>query len=220
MVDKYQTLLNSKNIKFIINIRYQIIKNIIRTFLFIYNGVSVKGYENIDNNNYIFAVNHFSFYDLFIIVAAVKGKSISGIKKEFFKNIIPGILYSLINGVPLQNSKYNKDSIIFIIKKINRGYNFLISPAGSVSKNGTLQEFKHGVSYIAFKTKTPVVPVAIINSNKVLPYHHIIPLPYKLKVKIGKPIITNFSNANKENIKNYTMNIKNEIELLLNSPDF
>ena len=60
------------------------------------------------------------------------------------------------------------------------------------------------------------MPVAIINSIKALPYGKVIPRPSKIWVKIGTPVITDFSDFNREKIKGYTETIRNEIFLLLN----
>ena len=196
---------------------YCIIRHITKTFLSFYNRLSIEGNENIDNKKqYIFAANHFSFLDLFIMIAVVKNVPIVGFKSDYFNKAVLRLLLSLVNGIPLNSNALCKDSIKLIIREITEGKSLIMSPAGKISKNGKLQEFKDGVSFIAFKTKTPVVPVAIINSNKALPYGKVIPRPYKIWVKIGNPVITESFDFNRERIKRYTETMRNEISLLLN----
>ncbi len=196
---------------------YWIVRQIIKIYLLSYHRFSIQEMGKIDNKKqYIYAVNHFSFLDLFIIIAVANKKSIVAYKADFFNKTIPRLLLYLVNGIPIKSDTICYNSIKYIIKEINNGKNLLISPAGKISKEGRLQEFKDGASFIAFKTKTMVVPVVIINSNKALPLGKTIPRPYKIIAKIGKPIVTDFSNSNKEAIKKYTLMIKNEIILLLN----
>ena len=186
-------------------------------FLSFYNRLSIEGSENLDKEKqYIFAANHFSFLDLPILIAAIKKPIIVPIKSDFFKRFIERSLLHLVNGVPVKNNTMCKESLKVIIKNIKEGKSLIIAPEGGISRNGRLQEFRDGASFIAFKTGIPVVPVAIINADKALPLKKILPRPYKIKVKIGKPIIADFSDVNKERIKEYTELIRNDVFKLLN----
>jgi len=186
-------------------------------FLSFYNRLSIEGSENLDKKKqYIFAANHLSFLDLPILIAAIKKPIIVPFKSNFFNRFIEGSLSHLVNGVPVKNGTMCKESLQVIIKNVKEGKSLLIAPEGRISRNGKLQEFRDGSSFIAFKTGIPVVPVAIINADKALPLKKILPRPYKIKVKIGKPIITDFSDVNKERVKEYTELIRKEILILLN----
>ena len=56
-----------------------------------------------------------------------------------------------------------------VIKEVKAGRNYLIFPEGTRSRKGNeLLEFHNGSFKCALKTKAPVVPVAFINSFKVL----------------------------------------------------
>ena len=196
---------------------YWLLRYMMIAFLSFYNRLSIEGSENLDKKKqYIFAANHFSFLDLPILIAAIKKPIIVPFKSNFFNRFIEGSLSHLVNGVPVKNGTMCKESLQVIIKNVKEGKSLLIAPEGKISRNGKLQEFRDGSSFIAFKTGIPVVPVAIINADKALPLKKILPRPYKIKVKIGKPIITDFSDVNKERIKEYTELIRKEILILLN----
>jgi len=196
---------------------YWLLRYMLIAFLSFYNRLSIEGSENLDKEKqYIFAANHFSFLDLPILIAAIKKPIIVPIKSDFFKRFIERSLLHLVNGVPVKNNTMCKESLKVIIKNIKEGKSLIIAPEGGISRNGRLQEFRDGASFIAFKTGIPVVPVAIINADKALPLKKILPRPYKIKVKIGKPIIADFSDVNKERIKEYTELIRNDVFKLLN----
>ncbi|MCK4447091.1 MAG: 1-acyl-sn-glycerol-3-phosphate acyltransferase, partial [Candidatus Marinimicrobia bacterium] len=72
--------------------------------------------------------------------------------------------------------------------------------------DGTLGRFKQGIARFALEAKVPIIPVAIIGSNRVLPYGKKIPRPHQITVKIGKPIY--FDNYYKEG---YDRKIINEV---------
>ena len=196
---------------------YWLLRYMMIAFLSFYNRLSIEGSENLDKKKqYIFAANHLSFLDLPILIAAIKKPIIVPFKSNFFNRFIEGSLSHLVNGVPVKNGTMCKESLQVIIKNVKEGKSLLIAPEGKISRNGKLQEFRDGSSFIAFKTGIPVVPVAIINADKALPLKKILPRPYKIKVKIGKPIITDFSDVNKERVKEYTELIRKEILILLN----
>ncbi|MCD6116976.1 1-acyl-sn-glycerol-3-phosphate acyltransferase, partial [bacterium] len=165
---------------------YWLLRYMLIAFLSFYNRLSIEGSENLDKEKqYIFAANHFSFLDLPILIAAIKKPIIVPIKSDFFKRFIERSLLHLVNGVPVKNNTMCKESLKVIIKNIKEGKSLIIAPEGGISRNGRLQEFRDGASFIAFKTGIPVVPVAIINADKALPLKKILPRPYKIKVKIG-----------------------------------
>ena len=200
---------------------YWLIQNILRAFLLFYNRLSIEGSENLDRNKqYIFAANHYSTLDVFIMIAAIKKPLIIPYKTDFFNRFIERCLLHLIHGVPVKNDTMCKESLKSIIKNIKEGKSLILAPEGRINRNGKLQEFKDGASFIAFKTGIPVVPVAIINADKALPLKKIFPRPYKIRVKIGSTIITDFSDFNREKIKEYTGMIRNEVALLLNQGNY
>lgn len=182
----------------------------------IYNRLSIEGSENLDRKKqYIFAANHYSTLDVLVMIAAIKKPLIIPYKTDFFNKFIERCLLHFIHAIPVKNDTVCKESLKSIIREMAEGKSLIIAPEGKISRNGKLQEFRDGTSFIAFKTGIPVVPVAIFNANKVLPIKKKFPRPYKIKVKIGSPIITNFSDFNRER-KKYTEMIRNEILLLLN----
>ncbi len=195
---------------------YSLLRYILIAFLTIYNRFSVEGSKNLEKTRqYIFVANHFSFLDLFIMIAAIDKPVIIPIKSDFFNGFPMRNFLLLINGIPVKNNRINNKSINSIIHEVKKGKSIFIAPEGRISKDGNLQEFRDGASFIAFKTGVPVIPVAIVDAFKALPPGKAFPRPYRIKVRIGKPIAVNFSNPTRKEVKKYTKLVRNSLYLLL-----
>lgn len=68
-----------------------------------------------------------------------------------------------------EDIKQSMEVILNVIKEIKKGRNYLIFPEGTRSKKGNqMLEFHAGSFKCATKTKCPILPVALIDSFKVL----------------------------------------------------
>ncbi|MCK5768452.1 MAG: 1-acyl-sn-glycerol-3-phosphate acyltransferase, partial [Candidatus Atribacteria bacterium] len=65
-----------------------------------------------------------------------------------------------------------------------------IFPEGRITKKENDSSVKAGAAYLAAKTNVPIVPIAILGSGKALPVRKKWPKFSKIRVRIGKPIIT------------------------------
>ena len=65
---------------------------------------------------------------------------------------------------------------------------FGIYPEGTRSPDGRLYRGKTGVARLALEAGAPVVPVAMIGTNKAQPIGKRLPKPMKIHIVIGKPI--------------------------------
>ena len=85
-------------------------------------------------------------------------------------------------------------------------------PEGTRSKAGELGKPEPGIAMIALKAGVPIVPVAIIGTNKVCKNGCIFP---RFIVKFGKPIIINEEKTDKQMLENISNTIMQEISFLL-----
>jgi 1-acyl-sn-glycerol-3-phosphate acyltransferase len=61
-------------------------------------------------------------------------------------------------------------------------------PEGTRSKDGIIKRGKAGSGMLAWKAKVPVVPVALIGSDHILPKGSIIPRVSDLTIRVGDPV--------------------------------
>ncbi|MCK5834077.1 1-acyl-sn-glycerol-3-phosphate acyltransferase [bacterium] len=196
---------------------YKIVRLIALIFLKLFSRLRVEGNNRLPSNEaFILAPNHFSNLDAFILLAAVNREIYTLGKKELFKNRFSRFLFTGLNGISVNRKGVCNQTLKTALDILQRNKVLAVFPEGYVSGNGTLGHFKDGAAKLALDAKVPVIPVAIIGSNRLLPLGKKIPRPHRVIVKFGKPIVTDFSNSNRESIEKYTSMIKNEIYLLLN----
>jgi 1-acyl-sn-glycerol-3-phosphate acyltransferase len=165
------------------------------------------------NETFILAANHFSTLDAFILMAAVKREIYTLAKKELFKNYFLRFLFTRLNGIPVNRKEFCHQTIKTVLNILQQKKVVAIFPEGYVSKDGTLGRFKQGIAKFALKAKVPIIPVAIIGSNQVLPFGKKIPKPHQVTVKFGKPIYFNNYNegCDKKIMNEVTERVRNEI---------
>jgi 1-acyl-sn-glycerol-3-phosphate acyltransferase len=71
---------------------------------------------------------------------------------------------------------------------LKSGWNLLYYAEGTRSPDGGLREFKPGIGFLAIETHTPVVPVHLRGSHRIMPKGRGYPLPAPVRVRIGKPL--------------------------------
>lgn len=151
----------------------------------------VTGKEHIpQENGYLMYANHQGLFDILAIVASFPGPLAAVLKKEladipFLKQII-----SCTNSFPMdrEDIKQSMTVILNVIKEIKKGRNYLIFPEGTRSKKGNkMLEFHAGSFKCATKTKCPILPVALIDSFKVLDQKGT--KPVKVQVHYLEPIM-------------------------------
>ncbi len=71
--------------------------------------------------------------------------------------------------------------------RLKKGKPILIFPEGFTNRKKTLLKARTGAARIAIIAKAPILPIGIINSERILPKNAYIPRFQKVTIKIGKP---------------------------------
>ena len=128
--------------------------------------------ENIPKENgFLLYGNHQGLFDVLAIAATCDNPLGAVLKKElakipFLKQII-ACTHSF--AMDREDIKQSMEVIVNVIKEVKNGRNYLIFPEGTRSRLGNkLLEFHGGSFKCAIKAKCPVVPIAFIDSFKVL----------------------------------------------------
>jgi long-chain acyl-CoA synthetase len=77
------------------------------------------------------------------------------------------------------------------VRTLETGYHLLIFPEGTRSPDGTLQEFKPAIGYLAFAAGVDILPVHLDGTHQAMPKGAFLPDPRKrrtLRVRIGPPL--------------------------------
>lgn len=154
--------------------------------------VSIRGLENLEaGQHYIFASNHLSLIDSPLIVAHIPRTLRFLAKRELFS--IPFLGWYLGHqghiAVDRGDARSTVKSLAEAARAIHdRRRSVLVFPEGTRSPDGKLQEFKEGAALLAIRAETPIVPVAVVGTEQVLPSKSKEIRPGQVELRIGKPI--------------------------------
>lgn len=156
----------------------------------------VKGMENIpDDGPAILASNHLSFSDSVFLPVSVSRPVVFLAKSEYFtgkglKGKLTAAFFRLTNQLPMDRSggAASATSLDAGIDVLNKGGLLGIYPEGTRSPDGRLYRGKTGIAKLALATGVPVIPVAMIGTDKVQPIGRKIPNIRRLGIIIGEPI--------------------------------
>ena len=183
-------------------------------FKFIFRG-KLEGINNIPKeNSFIIVSNHGSLFDPPFLGHALGLKVSFMAKEELFRIPILSQVIRACGAYPVKRGLVNKNSILVASEKLLNDEVIGIFIDGTRQKDGFVNKPKNGASLIASKTKKLLLPVAIINSHRLVRFKYFFPVFNKVIIRIGKPI--NYPiNTSKINIEATTNKLKKQINLLI-----
>lgn len=153
--------------------------------------VKVEGAENISpEQSYIFAANHQSMYDIFLVYGWLDSRFKWIMKKELRKIPFVGAACEAAGHIFIDRTSpmAAKKSIDAASRKLVNGSSVVIFPEGTRSKDGKLGKFKRGAFTLASEIKLPIVPLTIKGTFEALPIWSYTIRPTRLLLIIHKPI--------------------------------
>tara|TARA_S200000501_G_C20859604_1_gene759159 strand:- start:2163 stop:2783 length:621 start_codon:yes stop_codon:yes gene_type:complete len=147
------------------------------------------GRENIPKkSSFILVSNHGSLLDPPILGHAV-GRNISFMaKSELFSIPLLGIIIKACGAYPVKRGIADKTTIKTASEKLSSNNSIGIFIDGTRQKDGRVNKPKQGAALLAFKNQKFLLPVAIINSHRLVRFRFFIPFFTKIIIKVGKPI--------------------------------
>ncbi len=168
-------------------ILYWLIRGILQPFFHLYFRLSRVGRENIPQDGpLIFAANHRSFLDPFVIGTMMRRPIYYVAKKELFRNRLQGWLLNSLGAFPVDRGNADQDMVDTAKAILARGDCVLIFPEGTRVRPGPPGPAKRGVGRLALETGVPVVPVAVIGTTEVRRGWRI--RPKKVRIRAGRPL--------------------------------
>ena len=169
---------------------YQLVSKVfvLPIYKFVFKGHLI-GRENIpQKDTFIMVSNHGSLLDPPLLGHAL-GRNISFMAKaELFKIPLLGFIIKACGAYPVRRGIADKNTIKTASKKLNNNNCIGIFIDGTRQKNGLVNKPKQGAALLAFKNQKLLLPVAIVNSNKLIKFKFCIPFFSKLVIKVGKPV--------------------------------
>lgn len=157
-----------------------------------------EGLENIPAEGpAILASNHLSFSDSFFLPVILDRKITFIAKAEYFttpgvKGRLTAAFFKGVGQLPVDRSGARgagEAAIKSGIEVLERGELFGIYPEGTRSPDGRLYRGKPGgLARVALATGAPVIPVAMIDTEKIQPPGKVVPKLMRPGIRIGKPL--------------------------------
>ncbi len=153
--------------------------------------VQVEGLEHlVPGQNYVYAANHRSNFDIFALLAFLPGTFAFVAKKSLFRIPVFGEAIRRLGCVPVdrENIQQAIRSLNHAAAIVRQGKSMLIFPEGTRATTPELLPFKKGVFIMALKAGQPVVPVSISGTRFIQPRGAIRVRPGPVKMVIHPPI--------------------------------
>ena len=156
----------------------------------------VKGLDNIPHEGAaILASNHLSFSDSIFMPLMVPRPVIFLAKSEYFtgtglKGKLTALFFRLTNQLPMDRSGGAASALSLNagMDVLTRGGLLGIYPEGTRSPDGKLYRGKVGVARLALQARVPVIPVAMIGTDKVQPIGKRMPHIRRIGMIFGEPL--------------------------------
>ena len=195
---------------------YQLVSKlfVLPIYKFIFRGHLI-GRENIpQKDSFIMVSNHGSLLDPPLLGHAL-GRNISFMAKaELFKIPLLGSVIKACGAYPVNRGIADKNTIKTACKKLSDNNCIGIFIDGTRQKNGRVNKPKQGAALLAFKNQKLLLPVAIVNSHRLLKFKLFIPFFSKIVIKVGKPVQPP-QNSSKNDLNYVTMLLQDNINNLI-----
>ncbi len=147
----------------------------------------VEGAEHVPRQGAAVVVsNHLSLIDPFVVgYAANRLVNFMG-KEELFRTPFVGFLIRQLGAFPVDRGRRDASAMRIALQVLKAGELLGMFPEGTRSTGGEMLEFRTGAVRLATKTRSPIIPVAVRNTNHAMPPGRII-RPARISVRFGEP---------------------------------
>ena len=195
---------------------YQLVSKlfVLPIYKFVFRGHLI-GRENIpQENSFIMVSNHGSLLDPPLLGHALRRNISFMAKAELFKIPLLGFIIKACGAYPVKKGIVDKNTIKIACKKLLNDNSIGIFIDGTRQKNGRVNKPKQGAALLAFKNQKLLLPVAIVNSHRLIRFKFFIPLFSKIVIKVGKPVQPPQSSS-RDDLNSVTMHLQEKINNLI-----
>ena len=180
----------------------------------IFRGTLIGANNIPKNESFIIVSNHGSLMDPPFLGHALGLKVSFMAKQELFHIPLLSQIIQACGAYPVKRGVVDKNSLNIAIDKLSTNNIIGIFIDGTRQRDGRVNKPKNGAALISAKTKKKLLPVAIINSHRLIRFKFLIPVFNRVIIKIGKPIEFPITSS-KVDVKLTTDILKTEINKLL-----
>ncbi len=157
---------------------------------------SIEGHDNIPTSGAaLLASNHLAVVDSFYLPLMVRRRIYFLAKSEYFteggiKGKFKKWFFSSSGQIPIDRSGASAAAGALSAGKrvLDAGGLLCLYPEGTRSPDGRLYKGKTGLARMALETGKPVIPVAMVGTERINPPGTILPRPTRITVRVGEPL--------------------------------
>ncbi len=166
------------------HLTWPLMKAFLRAAFAVLGGFRARGAEHVPRSGgVLLCPNHVSDADPPALAVALPRGAWFMAKGELFDVPVLGALMRLWRGFPVQRNSPDRAALRRAEELLKAGEAVVIFPEGGGNPEGRLQPLNPGALLIALRTGVPVVPVALVSTNRVWPYGD--PLPRRAGVPVS-----------------------------------
>ena len=148
----------------------------------------VEGKEYIPPRGPLIVVaNHLSNADPPFIMASLNRRVFALGKRSLFKKWWASNFLLGAGVYPVSRGRPDTQAVRWVLKLLNRDQVVLLFPEGKRSEDATMKEAHPGIGYLACKSESPILPVAITGTENLSGLWRIAVPFCRIRVRIGQP---------------------------------
>lgn len=176
--------------------KYQVSRAVAGPFLHLLWRPEITGSEHIpQTGGAIIASNHLSIVDSVFLPLVLDRPLTFAAKSEYFTGKSMGQRFAGAYlratrqlSVDRAGARAAQEMLDAALALVRAGELFGIYPEGTRSPDGKLYRGRTGVGWLALHSGAPVIPVAMIGTDHVLPPGHRVPRLRKVRIRVGEPM--------------------------------
>ncbi len=166
----------------------------VKLFSLVWLRAGTEGIDNIPTDKQVvFAPNHVSFLDPFVLAALIpykvlRGTQFAGLADAAFANSFTTFFARLARAFPVDPLYKPGTGLAYGSEVLKRNRNLIWFPEGARSRTGRLGAFLPGLGMILVKRPCLVLPVYIAGTRSAMPPGSLLIRPKKVTVHFGVPV--------------------------------
>ena len=174
-----------------------------------------SGNENVPSQGAVVVVaNHGSHLDPPLLGHALGRPVAFMAKAELFRIPLLGAIIRACGAYPVKRGASDREAIRMATARLAEGWAIGVFLDGTRQSNGRVNMPMHGAALLAARSNAPLLPVAIINTHRVLGTGKRWPRIVPIQLRIGEPIPAP-SSRRKPDLEAATMELQRQINNLL-----
>ncbi|HLQ84666.1 MAG TPA: 1-acyl-sn-glycerol-3-phosphate acyltransferase, partial [Salinisphaeraceae bacterium] len=146
----------------------------------------VVGLERLPDKTSIAIINHRSYLDGLVVIAALPTRFTPVVKAEVSHIPVISTVLRRVGARYVQREpamRAGRDTK-HLLDALRAGESLVVFPEGTFSVDEGLLPFRGGASFLAAKAAVPIVPIAIQGTRSVLPLDRVLPCPARVTVEV------------------------------------